>query len=107
MVPAIAAIDRRNITVAVSLGPNRKAAHSSTGMHKKVFGYWGPQNGKNPPNTTPAVNSNVPLSRTASMIFWRSQSIRGHRAHKTNNGATIKSPVASPIHHVNQIQPYF
>jgi hypothetical protein len=65
-VPAIAVIDRKDIAVAVSRGPKRKAAHSRTGINTNA---GAPKIGELPPNTDPATTSSVMTNRMVSMRF--------------------------------------
>ncbi len=95
-VPTDAKPHRISRTVAASRGPNRKAAHSSTGMNTNSSGYVFVVNGATPPNTTCPTPTMLSSSRAASSGRSRIRPGPGWRIQSNRVGTTTRSPATSP-----------
>ena len=95
---------RASVTVAAPLGPNRNAAHTTTGKVRNATGRCWTEAGCKPPNIRSAVAKAPTPTSVASAIRSCGTATR-FVTHSISAGATRSAPLESPSHHVSQIGP--
>jgi hypothetical protein len=104
-VPTTARPETIAIPVAASRGPNRNAAHNSTGGTRNASGYVFRVKGTAPPNTTWTTRTTLSSRRSASQGRSPMRPSPRWRSHSSSAGTTTRSPATSPSHHVAQMAP--
>lgn len=91
------------VTVAVSRGPNRKAAQTRIGVQRKSSGNRLLSVGSQPPNTTMPTSRSAASRPASSAVSPQVQDGRGWLRQSRSSGAAVSTPAASPSHQVTQM----
>src|SRR5258706_4989876 len=95
------------LDAAISFWSSQNAAQIIMGVHTNVRGSLFITEGSHPPNTTctTAKRNAITSTNSSTLLGLHTQSC--FRLQTNSRGAIIRSPTASPSHHVTQTEPYF